>query len=297
MIDHQNLVGFVERALLLKSLPVLSDAGADEIAAIVNRLEDRSFLPGATLFAAGALPAELHVLFEGRVRMNFAGGAITRKSGEVVGLLDALEQQPYGSSCVCETAVHTVALRVDDLFDVLEDFSDLSRALIGFLARQVALRLDDGMRDGHFGHEGAPFVGRSQPLELIEKIVFMKSVPLLAGASVDELARLGKEVVEVSYAPGAMVARSGERADAFYLVLAGRLGTRGPRSTAAMLDVLQQGLFAQSLVATEPTRVLRVPAEGFFDLLEDHFDMAIAVARRLSAAMRLALTATAASAS
>ena len=80
MIDHEDLVAFVERALLLKTLPVLRDAAADEIAAIVDRLEDRSFLPGATLFAAGNLPAELHVLFEGRVRMDFAGRAITEHS-------------------------------------------------------------------------------------------------------------------------------------------------------------------------------------------------------------------------
>ena len=296
MIDHENLVAFVERALLLKTLPVLRDAGADEIAAIVDRLEDRSFLPGATLFTAGNLPAELHVLFEGRVRMDFAGRAITRKSGEVVGLLHALEQQPYDGSCICETAVHTVALRVDDLFDVLEDFSDLSRALIGFLARQVALRVDQRRRNPHLDHDGAPFVGRNQRLELIEKIVFMKGVPLLAGASLDGLARLAREVAEVSYAPGALVARAGERADAFYLVLGGRLGTRGPRASAAILDVLQQGPFAQSLVAAEPTRALRVPAERFFDLLEDHFDMAIGIARRLSAAMRRAPAASAATA-
>lgn len=296
MIDGQNLVGFVERALLLKTLPILSEAGADEIAAIVDRLEDRSFLPGATLFRAGELPRALHVLFEGRVRMNFPGGSVLRRSGEVVGLLDALEQQPYGGSCVCETPVHTVALRVDDLFDLLEDFTELARALIGLLARQVALRVDDVARRRHLDHDGGPFVGRTQPLELIEKIVFMKSVPLLSGASVDELARLGKEVTEVAYGPGAVVARAGERADSFYLVLGGRLGARGPRSTVAMLDVLQQGAFSQTLATEEATRVLRVPAEPFFDLLEDHFDMAIAIARRLSAAMRMAL-ATAASAS
>ncbi len=291
MIEGQNLVGFVERALLLKTLPVLNETGADEIAAIVNRLEDRSFLPGATLFSAGEVPTALHVLFEGRAKIALPHGSITRKSGEVVGLLDALEQQPYGSSCVCETAVHTVALRVDDFYDLLEDFPDLSRALIGFLAREVSVYVDEQVRHRHLDREGAPFTGRAQPIELIDKIVFMKSVPLLSGASVEELARLGGEVAEVVYEPGAVVARGGERADAFYVVLRGRLGTRGPRATVGVLDVLQQGAFTQTVVAMEPTRVLRVPGERFFDLLEDHFDMAIAIARRLSAAMRASLAA------
>ncbi|HSN31965.1 MAG TPA: cyclic nucleotide-binding domain-containing protein, partial [Ideonella sp.] len=268
MTDHENLVVFVERALLLKTLPVLSDAGADEIAAIANRLEDRSFMPGATLFRAGEVPTALHVLFEGRARVELPGGPIARKSGEVVGLLDALDQRPYAGSCVCETAVHTVALRIDDLFDLLEDFSDLSRALIAFLARHVRARVDEPLRRAHLDVEGAAFSGRGsgrgEPLDLMEKIVFMKGMPLFGGASADELARLGKEVAEVAWAPGDVVARDGDRADAFHLVVHGRLGTRGPRSAVGLLDVLQQGAFTQTLVAMEPTRALCVPAERFF---------------------------------
>ena len=119
----------------------------------------------------------------------------------------------------------------------------------------------------------------------------MKGIPLFGGASVDEVARLGKEVAEVAYAPGDVVARAGERADAFHLVIAGRLGTRGPRAGVAVLDVLQQGAFTETVAAAAPTRALRVPAERFFDLLEDHFDLAMAVARRLTGALRASLAA------
>ncbi len=280
MIDRRNLVSFVERALLLKTLPVLSDASPDQIAAIVDHLRERSFMPGAPLFRAAEAPREIHLVVEGRVRAEPPDG---RRFGpaQFVGMLAALEQHPHTVGCVSETAVQTLALGVDDLFDLLEDFFDLTRALLGYLARHVAGRLDGDAPDG-----GAPF-GGGAPAELIDKSVFMKSVPLLAGASIDELARLGREVTEENYAAGARVFAAGQRAEAFFLVLRGRPGAFGPRTSVGALDVLGQAAHAETVVATQPSRVLRVPGERFFDLLEDHFDLTARIARQLSAAARL----------
>ncbi len=283
-MDRSNLVSFVERALLLKTLPVLDGARPDQIAAILHHLRDRSFVPGATLFRAGESPEEIHFILEGRARMNFAGGSVRRGPGQLVGVQSALEQRPRLSTCVSETAVQTLALRTDDLHDLLEDFFDLTRALLAFYAGRV---LALGGIAPSEAEAPAPFASaRGGPIDLIDKIVLMKSVRLLAGASVDELARLGREVTECEYAAGDDVCRAGDRADAFWLVVRGRLGGRGPRASVGALDVLRQGIYATTVRAAEPSRALRVPAERFFDLLEDHFAMTSRIVADLSAAAR-----------
>ncbi len=282
MVDRQNLVSFVERALLLKTLPVLSDANPDEIAAILSHVDERSFVPGTPIFRAGEAAAEIHVLVEGRARLTLPRGPVVRRAGELIGLLSALQQRPYPGACISETAVHTLTLRVDDLFDLLEDFFDLARSLVGYLARRVVERIDGAAR--MFDGAGPPPLVGDGPVDLIDKIVFMKGLPILAGATVTELADLGREVAEIAYATGDVVASKGQPADALYLVLRGRIAGRGARSSVGALAVLGQGTHDESLVAQEPSRVLRVPAEGFFDLLEDHFDMTLGIARSLCGA-------------
>jgi CRP-like cAMP-binding protein len=285
--DRNNLVSFVERALFLKTLPVLDKARPDQIAAILHHLRDRSFVPGAALFRTGESPEEIHVILEGRARMNFAGGSLRRGPGQLVGVQSALEQRPRSSTCVSETAVQTLALRVDDLHELLEDFFDLTRALLAFYAGRVLVLGGPDARAAEGDAGSTPAGGLSGPaVELIDKIVFMKSVRLLQGASIDELARLGREVTESVYDAGDEVFREGDRADAFYLVLRGRLGGRGARASVGALDVLRQGAYARTARADEPSRALRVPAERFFDLLEDHFAMTSRLLGDLSAAAR-----------
>jgi CRP-like cAMP-binding protein len=280
-----DLVSYTERALLLKSLPVLRDARPDQIAAILEHARDRSFMPGRALFTVGESADEIHFILEGRVRLAVAGGAIARGPGEVVGLLAALERRAHRVACVSEVAVQTMSLRVDDLFALLEDFFDLSRALIAALADHVLCLIARGRDVGCFDGCGPPVLRCGR--DLIDKIVFMKSVPLLAGASVDELARLGKEVIETECDPGEVLFHEGEPAEAFFLVMRGKVGEQRSRGTVAALDVLRQASYRKTAVVAERARLLRVPRDRFFDLLEDHFDMTAWIARDLSAVARV----------
>lgn len=119
---------------------------------------------------------------------------------------------------------------------------------------------------------GAPLL-TDAPLDLLQKIVVLKGVPLLAGASIDELARLAGEVTEARGEPGRALYRAGEPADAFHVLLRGRVAGHGPRTAIGALDVIAQDSRAREALVEEPAHFLRVPAEAYFDLLEDHFDI------------------------
>jgi CRP-like cAMP-binding protein len=279
-------VTFVEKALLLKSLPVFGDANPDQIAAILDRTRECAFMPGAPLFRKGESPETIYFLLEGRAHLEEGAHAFDLGPHDAVGLLPAIARQSHTASCRAETAVHTLALRVDAFLEVLEDFFDLTCALLAHLSARLieADPLELGARV--FEVEGPPFLDDVRPIELIDKIVFMKSVRLLAGASAEELSCIGRDADAVAFDSGEEVFRAGDHADAFYLTLQGRLAQHGPRTSVGAIDVLGQGRYAQSVIAVEPSYCLRVPAEQFFDLLEDHFDLASLIARDLSGCVR-----------
>ena len=279
----KSQIDFVEHALLLKSLPALADANPDQLAAILEAVRERSFAPGATLLRPGETPTEVHIIVEGKVRLVQEKRTVWLGRGDVVGVLGALEQRPQTVLCLCDSAVQTLSVRIDDFFDLMEDFFDLARAMMGFLARRV---IEVGAAHQFHDGEGAAFSARARPVSLIERLVFMKSVPLLAGGSMEELARLAAEATEVEFGAGEVVYAEGAPADAFWLVLSGRLGPYGPRTSAGAIDVLAQVSHRETVVATEPSLALRIPAERFFDLVEDHIDLMRRLTRDLGRVVR-----------
>jgi CRP-like cAMP-binding protein len=215
-------------------------------------------------------------------RLDAANGRLERRRrGQALGVLAALEQRPHAATCVCESAVQTLALPVADLFELLEDYFDLARALLAYLGEQT-LKL---RRNWPTLIDGDPCSGDG-PLTLLERVVFLKSVPLLQGASVEQLARLAREADEVRFDAGEAVHKAGSFAAGFWVVLAGRLGAHGPRTSIGLIDVLAQRHYRETAIAHEPSYALRVPADSFFDLVEDHFDLLLRVSRDLGAMVR-----------
>jgi CRP-like cAMP-binding protein len=284
--DGLELVTFVEKALLLKSLPVFGRASPDQIATILDRTRERAFTPGASLFREGESPETIFFLLEGRAQLEEGNHTFELGPHDVVGLLPAIARRSHSASCHAETAVQALTLRVDAFLEILEDFFDLTCALLAHLSARLIAADPHQLGARAFAGEGPPFLDDVRPIQLIEKIVFMKSVRLLAGASAEELSRIGRESDAVSFRSGEEVFRAGDPADAFYLMLQGRLAQHGPRSSVGAIDVLGQGRYAHSVRAEEASYCLRVPAERFFDLLEDHFDLASLIARDLSECVR-----------
>jgi len=77
----------------------------------------------------------------------------------------------------------------------------------------------------------------------------------------------------------------GEAADQFLIILQGELGCRGGQNTKPVVlgpahtVGIQEAIAAQprwaECVALSPVRALRIEIAALYDILEDHFDMAI----------------------
>jgi CRP-like cAMP-binding protein len=269
-------VSLVQRVLRLKALPVFADVSPDVVAQIAELQAERHFHPGEALFRAGEFPQWFHFVVDGLVT----------HSSYAPGTLAVLEQRPYETSCIARTPVHALRLRAEDAFDALEDRFEVARSLLGGMARHC---LGLQRRSDITPPSGAPWGMASGPLDLIQRIVVLKSVPILKAASIEELVRLAPEVLEMSILPGDALFRAGDAASAFHVVLRGRVAGYGPRTSIGMLEALAQDVHPTGALVEEPTQALRVPSEPFFDLLEDHFHLVRAAIRDLGGRIRLAV--------
>lgn len=121
--------------------------------------------------------------------------------------------------------------------------------------------------------------------ESIHRLLTLRQFPGFADAALEELAVIAENVVEATYAAGAVAAPAG-RVPALMLVVEGRLetsaGTYGPRAVFGALEVMAGRPLKAPAIATLPTRVLQLAPADFANVLEDNFGMLSNVRRKLA---------------
>ena len=273
----------VERVLYLKTLPLFAEASPDELATLADRATEQFVAPGAALVRSGEFANKIWFVVEGAVATSGSSSA-TSGPRAVLGVGPVFERRSWQNDVIASGAVRTFSLPADDLFDSLEDHFALARAFLRELARAavVATPRIPAQDTLAFG---------SRREQLLDKIILLKRVGLFAGGSIESLARLAEVATEVSVDPGEVLWSSGDLVENIDVVLRGRLGASGPRTAMGALELLGELPCAKPLVAGEETQLLRIPGEAFFDVLEDHFDLTLQIARDLSrAGGRLHLT-------
>jgi len=158
---------------------------------------------------------------------------------------------------------------------------------IAACARQVLHEVDeDQSADGASTERtpadraGSPDTGRA--MNLIEKVFLLQRVDLLEDARSSDLALLASIAEEVSVEKGTALMREDEPADALYVVIRGRVALK--RAGETVLEAGEGIPFgtwsliddAPSLIeatATEPSHLLCISRDDFYDLLADHQEL------------------------
>lgn len=131
----------------------------------------------------------------------------------------------------------------------------------------------------------------------IEKILFLRGTPLFADLPAEDIAHLARAAEVIAYEAGDVVFREGDGASELFVVATGRVavefdglkvsecGPSEPLGEIALLDHSPRGATARVL---EPTELLRIGADEFFEILHDQPQIAhgllVVMARRLRAA-------------
>jgi len=121
------------------------------------------------------------------------------------------------------------------------------------------------------------------PLSLVDRLLFLRGVPLLAGAGVQALTDLARATEEVHFEAGDVILPRGEPRDHITLVVSGMAELEravpvlcarfGPGDIVGGLVAIGDSKLEWEARAVAPTRALTLPIELWSDEMDDHFDL------------------------
>lgn len=121
----------------------------------------------------------------------------------------------------------------------------------------------------------------------LEKVLFLKQVPLFREIPAEEIAALLPIVDEVTFQAGDVILRQGEAGDALYLIVEGKVGvsiggvatgtTLGPRDVIGELAILTGDPRAATCAALTEVLTLRIEKDPFWELMRARPEVPIGV--------------------
>ncbi len=143
--------------------------------------------------------------------------------------------------------------------------------------------------------DGDPVMETLPTLSTLERVLFLRRVPLFADLSPDELKQVALVASELSFSQSELLARQGEEGDEMYVILEGEievsidgtagnrevLARRGPGEVVGEMSIISREPRMASLIAASDLRILRIAQKEFEGILRERPQTALAVMRVL----------------
>jgi CRP-like cAMP-binding protein len=252
---------------------------------MTSMLEEHDYRSGERLFARGDPPEHIYFMQDGAVRMSKLGRAPwTFKGRWLLGVHDAMaEARSRDAHAVVDFPAMTVPIA--GWLELLEDSPSLTRAGVTNSARGVA-RLEERLPSDPPRPPrvvSALSAKPNGPLSLVDRLAALVDVRMLRGAGVQALVDLAATSEEVFFHAGQVVFPRGVERERMVLVLEGEiLSSRvdpdverrhGPGDIVGGVNGFGPPALAWEATATAAGRGVAFSIEGWFDLMEEHFDL------------------------
>ncbi|HKO89608.1 MAG TPA: cyclic nucleotide-binding domain-containing protein, partial [Polyangiaceae bacterium] len=251
---------------------------------LAELLRDGFFEAGTVLYEEGSASDQIYFIVRGKVSSSRQGGVVHEFGpGSVLGVIDMQQDRPHVRSAVALTDVEALVLSAEDRLELLEDSFEHTRGMIRMNAERLT---DTGYAPDERGDPGPTLAPKPEPLLLIERVFTLRDTPAFRKASIQALVSLAPSAEELRLAAGELLFELGEAKQVFYVVVAGSVELEWPGlgracfRAASLLGgggAFADGLARQRARATTAAVVLRVREEDFYDVMEDHFELARSV--------------------
>jgi CRP-like cAMP-binding protein len=292
-MDSVQFVGPLDRVLLLRTQPMLEALGPVQLAAIAQHAKERHYSRAETIMATDAASQSVHLIVEGEVELvpGDHGPAQRIGAGEAVGFVQMLSRTDRRFEVTAVQETSTLELDWDAQLDVCEEHFAVVMNYVRYLGRLLV----DAQRTR--GPRTAPAILPDAALalpgnpNLIERIRVLSLSQALSRRCLDALSELAHHIDVLDWSAGASIWRAGDDADDFLLLSSGTLRcrkadglefTRHAGELVGMHEALAGLERWHDAVSGEAGLALRIDVEPFFDILEDHFDLALDVLASLA---------------
>lgn len=129
----------------------------------------------------------------------------------------------------------------------------------------------------------------------IQKVLFLRNVPLFSGMPPDELSHLAGIAEEIVYAAGQPIIRQGEYGSSMFLIVEGQVRIhQGDLELAALkekdyfgeMSILDGEPRSASATAHTDCLLLCINQDDFYNILSRHFEVALTIIRTLTWRLR-----------
>jgi len=297
MSERMRFVGPLDRALFLRTLPFFARLSISDLAVLAHHLRERFFKKGSVVLRLGEPVGAMYIVVEGSLRTS--GGERTGEAvlgpEQSVGFLSFLSRSQEGVQAIAEVDTLTLEFDSDTLLDVYEDhFPILHHAIRTIATRTLQTRMQTP-GGAFFGTREPALTPAPRALDLIERITFIRDGSVFQNANLDTVARMARTLREVRVDAGTLLWNSGDRADFTLLIVSGvvrcalddgarvfRCGASYPLGNLESIALYPRWYDA---VAETPLVALRAETESFFDILEDHFEIAMSLAGAMASGL------------
>lgn len=282
----------LDKLLYLRAQDGLNQVRSSGLAYIAQRSFERSFATGEALFDGETPVDAVHFLVEGRVETSQEGVHLsTIEAPGAVGFFPTLSVEPVRQRIVALEPCVTLELPAADMIEVFEeDFLWLEEGLRqmtgGALRLQRALEVVDEVERS--APEEVPYP--REALDLVQRIQATRRGGLEM-SNLEPVVQLARCAEEVRVEPGHVFWEVGDGPgfglNVVYGVIrcesASRTFRMGPGSSVGHLDAYSREPRTYRAVAETKVVALRGTGDDFFDILEDHVDLAMMLLRQLAA--------------
>ncbi len=292
--DDAPALSLVQRALILKTFPGFAALTANELAVMASICRERYFEAGATMLQPGVPVIAFYLIIEGQAQIIRQGRpAKTHGPRSTVGGLASLTGDPQGAHAVALEDSICLEIDIEDIQDVFEDRFSILLGVLGAMARTLReLQQEIGGGAAITASKELSAFDSDKPLGLVERMFFLRSTTNFSYTSVEALADIADDATELRYESGETIWKAGDEGNYSLMLVNGQVECSpedggapfmfGPGFVVGGLDSIANVPRWYSVVARGPVHGLRLDRATFFDVLEDHPGMAMAMLRSLA---------------
>jgi CRP-like cAMP-binding protein len=277
----------VEREIFLRSMALGRPPSRDN-RQMGEAMREVFFPAGTVIYQAGDPSDDIYFVLRGTINLAKEGSA-SRNLDErsVVGILDAIRERPHDRTATALTDVEALVLRDEDRLELLEDSFEYARETILFSLtglQELMLELPD-MGFAEPGQSGP--LPEPDALPMIERVLTLRDVEAFGRASIQALVSLAQLATQTRVPAGETLFRAGEVTGVFFVVARGCIELErsappgrarfGPAAIVGGIPALGDAERIYSARAVQSSVLLCFRESDFFDIMEDHFDLARSV--------------------
>ncbi len=288
-----DLIG---RILALRTFPGFLGLDPSDLATMAEVSELNWFARGDEMIAPGRPVTHIHMLLEGAVDILKDGEVARRLEARgAVGGLAALAGSEQGQHVVAAEPTLSLMLAVEDMFDVFEDNFRLASAVLKAMTREMLntrRSLQGG--PGYNPPEPGPPASEVPELGLVEKMMWTHRALPFGKDFIEAIAELSSAAQEVRVKSGTVLWKASDPSDDYFGIVSGVLAgvtnegqafRFGSKSMVGILDALSSSPRWYTATAETDLVMIRFEPRVYFEILEDHTDMALEAMRFVATAL------------